>query len=158
MQIRIAGFEQDSIVDGVGMRFTLFTQGCPHHCPDCHNPQTHDFNGGYMCDTSEVLKIISLNPIISGVTLSGGEPFCQSSACLEIAKEAHKRNLDVWCYTGFSFEEIKDDPLLSEVDVLVDGKFISSLKTTNSPFKGSSNQRIIDVKASLNQGEVVLMF
>ena len=86
MKIRIAGFEPESIVDGEGIRFVVFTQGCPHHCPGCHNPQSHDFNGGTEYDTSDIIKMIADSPLISGVTLSGGEPFCQSEACLEIAK------------------------------------------------------------------------
>ena len=156
MKIKVAGFEQESIVDGEGVRFVVFTQGCPHHCKGCHNPQYHDFNGGTEYDTSDIIKMIAENPLITGITLSGGEPFCQSEACLEIAREAHSRNLSVWCYTGYEFYELIGNPLLKEIDVLVDGKFIESLKSLSLRFRGSSNQRIINVPKSFKEKRTVL--
>lgn len=155
MKIRICGFEPESIVDGYGIRFVIFTQGCPHHCKGCHNPQSHDFNGGTEYDTSDIIKMFADNPLISGITLSGGEPFCQPEACLEIAKEARRMGLNVWCYTGYEYSELTGNPLLREVDVLVDGKFIESQKSFTG-FKGSSNQRVIDVWNSLRENKVVL--
>ena len=161
MNIRIAGFEPESIVDGDGVRFVIFTQGCPHHCPGCHNPETHDFNGGIEYDTSEIVKMFKKNPLISGITISGGEPFAQWEACLELAREAHKLGLNVWCYTGYTFESLHvscnmSRGLLREVDFLVDGKFNLSQKSLELKFRGSSNQRIIDVRKSIQQGSVVL--
>lgn len=156
MKIRVAGFEPESIVDGEGIRFVIFTQGCPHHCPGCHNPESHDFNGGTEYDTSDIIKMIAENPLIKGITLSGGEPFCQSEACLELAKEAHHMNLNVWCYSGFTFSELIGEPLLKEIDVLVDGEFIESQKSLSLRFRGSSNQRVIDVPNSFKEQDIVL--
>lgn len=155
MKIRIAGFEEESIVDGEGVRFVIFTQGCPHHCPGCHNPETHDFDGGKEYDTSEIVEMFKKNPLISGITISGGEPFAQWEACLELATEAHKLGLNVWCYTGYTFEELLvscniSRGLLREVDFLVDGKFVLSRKSLELKFRGSSNQRIIDVQRSFH--------
>ena len=143
MQIRIAGIVQDSIVDGEGIRLTVFTQGCPHACPGCHNPETHDFNGGRMVDTAEIAAMMDANPLLDGVTLSGGEPFCQPGACIEIAAAAHLKGLNVWCYTGYTIEELEGHPLLNEVDVLVDGRYMEEQRTLELPFRGSRNQRII---------------
>lgn len=156
MKIRVAGLEPESIVDGEGIRFVVFTQGCPHHCVGCHNPQSHDFESGSEYDTSDIIKMIADNPLITGITLSGGEPFCQPEACLEIAKEAHRMNLNVWCYTGYEFADIISSPLLKEVDVLIDGKFIESQKSLYLRFRGSTNQRIIDVLKSFKENKVVL--
>ena len=149
MKIRVSGLVPESIVDGEGIRFVVFTQGCPHHCEGCHNPQSHDFNSGTEYDTADIIAMIKRNPLIKGVTLSGGEPFCQSEACLEIAKAVHLMNKDVWCYTGYELHEIIDSPLLKEVDVLVDGKFILAEKSLDLRFRGSRNQRIIKVKEIL---------
>ncbi len=162
MKIRLAAdLQPDSIVDGPGVRTVVWTQGCPHHCPGCHNPMTHDFEGGALVEVEEVLKELEQLKNQDGITLSGGDPVCQSEACLEIAKKAHQLGMDVWCYTGFNYEQMLNNPrqraLLEEIDVLVDGKFIQELKSYNLYFKGSSNQRIIDVKNSLQQGKVVLV-
>ena len=149
MQMRIAGIVQDSIVDGEGIRLTVFVQGCPHHCPGCHNPETHDFNGGRMVDTSEIIGMIDSNPMLNGVTLSGGEPFCQSEECKIIADAAHERGLNVWCYTGYTCDELMkfgdphDIALLGSIDVLVDGRYMEEQRTLELPFRGSRNQRII---------------
>ena len=160
--MRIAGTVNDSIVDGAGMRFTVFTQGCPHHCPGCHNPQTHDFNGGTEVDPEEIIRKFRRNPLLDGITLSGGEPFCQSPACLQLAKAAHASGLNVWAYSGYTFEELiagKEEwrDLLREVDVLVDGPFLLDKRTLECKFRGSSNQRLIDVQASLKAGAPVIL-
>lgn len=155
MKIRICGFEPESIVDGEGIRFVVFTQGCPHHCEGCHNPQSHDFNAGTEYDTAYIISMIKRNPLIQGVTLSGGEPFCQSEACLEIAKAVHQMGKNVWCYTGYELYEVIGNPLLKEIDVLIDGKFILAEKSLDLKFRGSRNQRIIDVKESFKQHRAV---
>lgn len=155
MKIRICGFEPESIVDGEGIRFVVFTQGCPHHCEGCHNPQSHDFNAGTEYDTADIISMIKRNPLIQGVTLSGGEPFCQSEACLEIAKAVHQMGKNVWCYTGYELYEVIGNPLLKEIDVLIDGKFILAEKSLDLKFRGSRNQRIIDVKESFKQHRAV---
>ena len=106
MEIRIFGLADDSIVDGPGVRYTVFVQGCPHHCPGCHNPASHDFAGGTLMDTDGIICKIGENPLLDGVTLSGGEPMCQPEACRTIADAAHAKHLNVWCYTGFTLEEL----------------------------------------------------
>ena len=161
MKIRIAGLVNDSIVDGPGLRLTVFTQGCPHHCPGCHNPQSHDFSGGELRDTAEILEIMRDNVLLDGVTLSGGEPFAQPEACAALARAAHEAGLNVWCYTGYTFEELLKGraewlELLKNVDVLVDGPFVLAQRTLDARFRGSSNQRILDVSQSLKCGEAVL--
>lgn len=161
--MRIAGTVQESIVDGVGFRFTLFTQGCPHGCEGCQNPQTHDFNGGKELTIGEIVEELLSNPLTDGITFSGGEPFCQAAECAEIAEIARENRLNVWTYTGYTFEQLiemsKTDSgvkeLLSLTDVLVDGRFILSEKTYDAPWRGSRNQRLIDVPASLKAGGIV---
>ena len=159
MNIRIMGIVDDSIVDGPGLRLAVFTQGCPHHCPGCHNPQSHDFNGGKLMDTDEIIEKMDDDPLLDGITLTGGEPFAQPAACAELARQAHARGLNVWCYTGYTFEALLDDrekrALLDQVDVLVDGRFELDKRSLELKFRGSSNQRIIDVKKSLGTDEVV---
>ena len=159
MDIRITGFENDSIVDGPGFRLAVFTQGCPHHCPGCHNPETHDFAAGTVVDTEKIIAQMLDNPLLDGLTLSGGEPFCQPGPCTVLAKAAHEANLNVWAYSGFTFEQLQTKPevqeLLREVDVLVDGRFELSLRTLDLRFRGSKNQRLIDVKKSLEEGKAV---
>lgn len=103
MLIRIAGITQDSIVDGPGLRLAVFVQGCPHNCHGCHNPETHDFAGGRLIDTDEIIAMMDGNPLLSGITLTGGEPFCQPDACIELAKAARERGLSVWIYTGYTY-------------------------------------------------------
>ncbi|MBQ9262647.1 MAG: anaerobic ribonucleoside-triphosphate reductase activating protein [Clostridia bacterium] len=162
MKIRIAGTVNESIVDGPGLRFSVFTQGCPHHCPGCHNPNTHDPMGGHEEDTAELIARMKKNPLLSGLTLSGGDPLMQSEACLELAKAAHQAGLNVWMYTGFVWEKLleENDParmaLLRETDVLVDGPFILAERSLELEFCGSKNQRLIDVPASFKSGQVVL--
>lgn len=161
-RLRIAGTVNDSIVDGEGYRFTIFTQGCPHGCPGCHNPQTHDFAGGKEVDTAELLQRIGANPLLEGVTFSGGEPFCQAEPLAAMAEELHAKGLTVWCYTGFVYEQLVSSQesavqrLLQQVDVLVDGPYVEAQRDLLLTFRGSRNQRIIDVPQSLAQGQVVL--
>jgi len=160
MQIRIAGTASDSIVDGPGLRYTIFTQGCPHHCPGCHNPQTHDFAGGKWADTRDLIGELDDNPLLDGITLSGGEPFEQPQACLELAKGAKERGMTVWAYSGYTFEVLCRDEekkaLLEKCDVLVDGPFVLAERTLEIDWRGSRNQRLIDVQASLKAGQPVL--
>lgn len=157
--LRISGIEPESIVDGEGIRYVIFTQGCPHHCPGCHNPQTHSFEAGTLITIDELLADISKRKdYLDGITLSGGEPLSQSDQCSIIAEEAHKMGLTVWCYTGYFFEDLcgRYDALLKHVDILVDGPFIQEERSLELLFRGSRNQRLIDVPASLNMEAVVL--
>lgn len=162
MKIRLASVLQpDSIVDGEGIRTVVWTQGCPHHCPFCHNPQTHDFNGGKLVEIDEIKKEMKNLKGQDGITLSGGDPMCQPLECLELAKYAHELGMNVWCYTGYLYEDVlknkKMKSLLEEVDVLVDGEFKIDEFSLDLYYKGSKNQRVIDVKESLEHGEVVLI-
>jgi len=147
LKIRIAGIVEESIVDGTGIRYAIFMQGCLRHCKGCQNPGTHDINGGRIVDTSELIDAIKKNPLLAGITLTGGEPLLQLDAAIELARETKKLGLNVWCYTGYTFEEIPDAAreLLKYVDVLVDGPFVEELKDLELDFRGSSNQRIIDL-------------
>lgn len=162
MKIRLAAYLQpDSIVDGEGIRTVLWTQGCPHHCPGCHNPDTHDFEAGALIDVDEVISELQKLKNQDGITLSGGDPVCQADACYEISKAAHSLGLNVWCYTGFTYEAMLQNPkarrLLEQIDVLVDGKFVLEEKSYDLYFRGSRNQRIIDVPKSLKEEKVVLI-
>ncbi|MBP3780257.1 MAG: anaerobic ribonucleoside-triphosphate reductase activating protein [Selenomonas sp.] len=160
MKIRIAGIVDDSIVDGDGLRLSVFTQGCPHHCVGCQNPDTHSAGGGHDEDTENILARIDANPLLTGITFSGGEPFLQPAPLTRLAKEAHKRGLDVWSYTGYTLEELlaKKNPaidaLLRELDVLVDGPYEERLRDLTLNFRGSSNQRIIDMNAFRKTGKI----
>lgn len=164
MKLRIAGIVDDSIVDGDGMRLTVFAQGCPHHCPGCHNPETHSASGGRETTMEEILTEIDGNPLLSGITLSGGEPFMQPSPLARLARQVHARGLDVWCYTGFTLEELLQkhnpaiDALLAEVDVLVDGRFQEELRDLTLRFRGSANQRIIDMRIFRKNGTIKLLY
>ena len=159
MKIRLAApIQYDSVVDGERMRAVLWTLRCPHNCEGCHNPMTHDFKGGFLTDTDELKEELKDNiKYQDGITLSGGDPFMQPLAVCEIAKFVKSLNKDVWAYTGFTFEQLleisKLKPeileLLNNVDVLVDGKFVQSLKSLDLYYMGSRNQRVIDVKKSL---------
>ena len=161
--MRIAGIVQESIVDGPGLRVTVFTQGCTHKCPGCHNPETHDPAGGMEMDVRQVVDAIAKNPLTDGLTLSGGDPFCQAGDCALLAQAAHKLDFDVWTYTGWTFEQLLQKAqtdgdvaaLLRETDVLVDGPFILAQKSFSTPWRGSTNQRLIDVKKSLAAGVAV---
>ncbi len=153
MLMRIAGIVPESIVDGPGFRLTVFVQGCPHGCEGCHNPETHDFAAGTLIDTDEIVSMMD-NPILDGITLSGGEPFCQPEACIELVRAAKVRGLNVWVYTGYTFDEVVlrgslERSLLELADVLVDGPYIQTLRTLDAPWRGSKNQRLIDVQKTI---------
>lgn len=158
--LRLAGAIKESIVDGYGLRYVIFTQGCPHHCKGCHNPQTHDFNKGYLQDLASLYDEICKNPLLQGVTFSGGEPFMQAKNLSILAKHIKALGLDLTIYTGFTYEELLQEQAMKELlvlaDVLIDGKFILEQKDLSLKFKGSKNQRIIDVAKSLEQGKVIL--
>ncbi len=164
MQIRLFGTANDSIVDGPGIRFAVFTQGCMHNCEGCHNPNSHDVNGGYFEDCDAIIEKIKANPLLDGVTFSGGEPLLQAKPLTYIAKEVKKAQLSTVCYTGFTYEEIlkgaNDEngwmEFLETLDLLIDGKFILAERSIELNFKGSKNQRIINVPKSLEAGKVVL--
>ena len=156
--IRIAGLVPESFVDGDGIRFAIFMQGCNRHCEGCHNPETHALDGGRLIDTNEIISAIKKNPLLDGITLTGGEPFLQIDAANELARAAKNFGLNVWCYTGFKFEDLPPavEPLLENIDVLIDGAFVESLRDLNLQFRGSSNQRIIDIKKTREQNKIVL--
>ena len=159
MKIRVAGIVPESFVDGEGIRFTIFMQGCLRNCFGCHNPATHDLKGGEILDTAEIISAIKKNPLLTGITLSGGEPLLQIEPAAELARAAKKLNLNVWCYTGFKFEEIapEAEELLQNVDVLVDGEYIDELRDLELNFRGSKNQRIIDLKRSRELNKIILL-
>ena len=162
MRISLSGVTGDSIVDGPGLRLTIFTQGCLHHCPGCHNPQTHDPEDGSWADTEDILAAAAENPLLDGITLSGGDPFLQPVPCLALAEGAHKIGLNVLTYTGYTWEALWEEnapekiALLKETDVLVDGPFLLAERSLELRFCGSRNQRLIDVKKSLAEDKVVL--
>lgn len=150
-KIRIAGTVNDSIVDGPGIRYTIFVQGCPHHCKGCHNPQTHDFNGGIEVTLESLLDEIKKNPLLDGVTFSGGEPFCQAKQLYELGLEIKKLGLNIVTYSGSYLEDLEDNAtndnfykeLLSITDILVDGPFEEDKRNLTLEFRGSENQRVI---------------
>lgn len=164
MQVRIAGIEPESFVDGPGIRLTVFTQGCKHNCLECHNPQTHDFNGGHLISLAEILSMIEENPLLDGVTFSGGDPMEQAEALVPLAREIKERGLNLVIFTGYVFENILSRreqyphmyELLTFADMLVDGPFVLSKRCLDLKFRGSRNQRLIDVPMSLSQGRAVL--
>lgn len=163
--VRLAGIAYESLVNGPGMRRVFFAQGCKHNCKGCFNPETHNFDGGEIIDMDELIKDVLDNPLLKGVTFSGGDPIEQAHSFSYMANIFKSFNLNIWCYTGYKFEDllkkmeldksIKD--LLNNIDVLVDGKFEINSKKEGLKFKGSSNQRIIDVKKSLKSGEIVVI-
>lgn len=166
MKIRLAApLQSDSVVDGFGVRTVIWTQGCSHNCPFCQNPTTHDFNGGEEFDIEDIKEEISALEKQDGITLSGGDPLFQIDAVTEIAKYAKSIGLNIWCYTGFVYEDIlkmgEKNPkyleFLKYIDVLVDGKFVNELKDLNLLFRGSSNQRLIDVPKTLKSKKIVLI-
>ena len=153
MKIVIAGAKKHSLVDGPGVRYTLFMQGCPHNCKGCHNPDTHDINKGKILDVKDVYNDIITTRYIDGVTISGGDPFFQPEALCELLKMLKEQGLSIWCYSGWRFEDLllnkKQAKALKYVDVLVDGKFEEDKKSKECMFRGSTNQKIIDVQATL---------
>ncbi len=160
--LRIAGTLQDSIVDGPGIRYVVFTQGCPHHCPGCHNPQTHDFSGGRTVKVDQILAEIASNPLLGGVTFSGGEPFSQAAALVPLAEGVKAQKKHLMIYTGYVLEDLQEMPdrsvqrLLELADVLVDGPFVLAERDLTLQYKGSANQRVIDLKKTRAAGEIVL--
>ncbi len=161
-ELRIAGTVNDSIVDGPGIRLTIFVQGCPHNCEGCHNPQTHDLSGGEVVGIDSLLEKVKGNPLLDGVTFSGGEPFCQASALAELGRQIKELGLNVITYTGYEFETLyasRDKngwgELLGVTDILIDGKFILAQRSLDVKFRGSTNQRCLDCQSSLREGRAV---
>lgn len=162
-KIRLAGIVEDSIVDGPGIRLTVFTQGCLHNCPGCHNPESHALDGGYMEDCDKIIQMVLSNPLYAGITFSGGDPILQIEQVIYIAKEVKKHHLNTILYTGYLFEQVvqmakndsRFDGVFDLIDYIVDGPFINSQRDLTLHFKGSTNQRTIDVKKSISQGEIV---
>ena len=151
---------EDTTVDGPGFRTTVYCAGCPNRCPGCHNPQSWDIANGKAMEVEEVLEIVLADPF-ADVTFSGGDPMFQPEGFAALARAIKERSTkNIWCYTGYLFEDIllnaQQRELLESIDVLVDGRFVEALKSEELPFRGSSNQRIIDVSKSLEQGCVVL--
>ena len=157
--VRVLRVIEDTMVDGPGFRTSIYCAGCRHQCPGCHNPQSWAFDQGREMTTDELMHIIEQDPY-ANVTFSGGDPMYQCDGFAELARAIHRKtNKDIWCYTGFTFETLitrAQRELLYELDVLVDGPYIERLRDTELLFRGSSNQRIIDVQASLYAGTVVL--
>lgn len=160
MLVRLSGMVQESVVDGPGLRTVVFFQGCPHQCSGCHNPETWDFDSGTLLDSGEVLTAVGYPSLISGVTFSGGEPFQQPTALAHLAEVCKKRGFHIMVYTGYRWEQLLTSPdrsvaeCLAAIDLLVDGPYQKEQKTT-LPFRGSGNQRIINVRDSLQMGEVI---
>lgn len=166
IKVRLASnLQKDSIVDGEGLRAVIWFQGCKHNCAGCHNPETHDLCGGFETTTEKIKREIDSLIIQDGVTLSGGDPFFQPEAMLDICTFVKSKKLNIWAYTGYTFEqliELSNDnqiyfDILKQLDVLVDGRFILKDKSLSILFRGSTNQRIIDVKKSLKQNKPVLI-
>lgn len=161
--IRIAGVVRESTVDGPGFRYVVFTQGCPHNCEGCHNPETHSMNGGKIVKIDDLVQDIKKDPLLKGITISGGDPFMQADK-VSILLDKLDKKLSVIVYTGFEYEYLLKNAndnncymdLLQRTDVLIDGKFVKELMDENLMYRGSSNQRAIDVKQSLKEGKVIL--
>ena len=155
MKMRIAGIVNDSIVDGPGLRLAVFAQGCPHNCPGCHNPESHDYAGGQEMDTEDIIARMDANPLLDGITLTGGEPFEQPEPCRLLAEAARARGLNVWAYSGYTFEQLCAMPekmrLLEACDILVDGPFLLEERSLDLRFRGSKNQRILSVADLLKE-------
>jgi len=162
--IRIAGTVRESIVDGPGIRYVVFAQGCKHGCPGCHNPHTHSFDGGRLVEIDSIIHEIDSNPLLDGITLSGGEPFEQAGGFTKLAERVRQKGLNVMTYTGYTYEEIMEgsklrpdwQSLIENTDILVDGPFDANKKSLTLKFKGSENQRIIDVAKTRARGKVII--
>ena len=164
MNIKISGITQNSVVDGPGIRYVVFTQGCYHNCEECQNPQTHDPNGGKMVDTQDIIEEYMKDSQYDGLTLSGGEPFLQAEACAEICFHVKTNDTNIICYTGYTWEKIMEIirngnysylKLLNNIDYLIDGPYDKTKKSLDCLWRGSTNQRIIDVKKSLKENQVI---
>ncbi len=166
MKLKIAGIQKDSIVDGPGLRYAVFTQGCFHKCEGCQNPQTHDPTGGYFMEIDDIFNEFISNDTYQGITFSGGEPFLQADALADLSIKIKRsgKDKDIIVYTGYTYEEIDKIisegsmsyfRLLSNIDYLIDGRFIKDKASLDCPFRGSTNQRIIDVKQTLAQKKVI---
>ena len=158
--LNLSGLVQDSIVDGPGIRTTIFSQGCPHHCPGCHNPETWGFGCGTDVEVERLVEIVQSNPLCRGVTFSGGEPFAQPKGFAKLAKLLKEKGYEVASYSGYTFEELlagseEQKSLLANIDILIDGPFLQAEKSLEIAFRGSRNQRILDVPKSLAAGEAV---
>ena len=158
--LNLSGLVSDSIVDGPGIRTTIFSQGCPHHCPGCHNPETWDFGCGTDVEVEQLVEIVRSNPLCRGVTFSGGEPFAQAAGFAKLASLLKEKGYEVASYTGYTFEELlqgneDQKSLLACIDILIDGPFLQAEKSLEIAFRGSRNQRILDVPKSLAAGEAV---
>ncbi|MGL4452111.1 MAG: anaerobic ribonucleoside-triphosphate reductase activating protein [Sarcina sp.] len=160
-EVRLSGIAYESLVNGPGMRRVFFAQGCRHNCKGCFNPETHNFKGGEAMDMDKLIEDVEENPLLKGVTFSGGDPMEQADKFVYMAKKFKEFGLNIWCYTGHKFENIVEDrtkrEFLNYIDVLVDGKFEENLKDETLKYKGSSNQRIIDVQKSLVKKEVEIL-
>jgi anaerobic ribonucleoside-triphosphate reductase activating protein len=161
--MRLSGITPESLVDGPGLRFVIFTQGCTHECPYCHNPETWDMDAGKEYSVRQIIRLLmQQKQKKQGITFSGGEPFLQAAELAEVAAAAHLIKFDVVTYTGFTYEELIEDnndgikALLSATDILIDGKYIHELRSIEIPFRGSSNQRIIDLAKTREKGRIVL--
>ena len=163
-KIKISGIVKESTVDGPGFRHVVFTQGCPHHCKGCHNPQTHSFDGGSYIDIDTILEDVKKNPLLRGVTISGGEPFMQAKKIAKLLSKIDRKKLSTIVYTGFLYEDLLNNAnenngymdLLKQADLLIDGKFEEDLMDENLLFRGSSNQRVIKCKESVESGNLQL--
>ncbi|MBQ2044704.1 MAG: anaerobic ribonucleoside-triphosphate reductase activating protein [Bacteroidaceae bacterium] len=159
MTIRILNILHDTTVDGPGFRTSIYCAGCRHHCPGCHNPESWDFSAGYEVETDQLMQEITTDPF-ADVTFTGGDPFFQAEGFAELARRIKTETTKtIWCYTGFLYEHLLEQPryrtLLEQLDVLVDGPFIMAQRNEDLLFRGSANQRLIDVQASLKAGTVV---
>ena len=162
--LRLFGEVKESITDGPGLRYAIFAQGCPHYCVGCHNPESHSFTDGYLIRGEEILEEIGKNPLLDGVTFSGGEPFMQAEEFAQMAKVVRSHNLSIIVFSGYTYEELLDlskerkgyMDLLMNVDILIDGRFEIEKKSMDLRFRGSTNQRAIDVQKSLASGEIAL--
>lgn len=157
----LAGIAGDSIVDGPGIRTTVFAQGCPHHCPGCHNPETWEFGCGTQMPAEAVLEIVRANPLCRGVTFSGGEPFAQAGEFAKLGRLLKAAGYEVASYSGYTFEALlngtpEQRQLLETIDVLIDGPYLESERSLELNFRGSRNQRVINVPTSLKEGSTVL--
>lgn len=163
--IRLSGILYESLANGPGIRRVFFSQGCKHNCPECFNPETHDFNGGFLWDMDELIEDVKSNPMIKGVTFSGGDPLEQAEKFAYMARKFKEAGLNIWSYTGYTFEYILDNledhpywkELIESIDVLVDGRFEVDNMQEGLKYRGSNNQRLIDVQSSLKERKAVVM-